>query len=92
MNCEKGDLAKVRILHPSSEDERCLNGHIVVCEELVYHPIMLTPCWRISPKIKTPRGHCIAVADSCLIPYRPGNEPDETLQWAPVPGKTKETV
>lgn len=91
MNCQQGDLAKVRILRPQNEDERIANGHIVVCTRFEPHPFTGEAGWIVSPPIRVSRGTIQGVLDSCLVPYRPGNEPDESLKWAPVPGQ-KETA
>lgn len=57
------------------------------------------PAWKIDPKLKVSKklpfgatfeSLILAVAEICLVPIDPGTGDDETLTWAPVPGKVTE--
>lgn len=96
MNCVKGDIAMIRIPNPINDTEKEGNGRIVVCEAITRHRRSGAVGWIVSPTLVLPfngkpmKVEC--VIDAVLFPIRPGNEPDETLSWAPVPGKITEKV
>lgn len=98
MNCQQGDLAKIAI--PESQIklpvERAAQGHICVCKRLA-DPLrapMLSgePAWEVSPPIHFEGVVYGLVLDRVLKPFRPGDEPDETFEWAGKPEKLEENA
>jgi hypothetical protein len=90
LHCKPGDLAIV------VKSDAGNHGKIVRCIRLAslseirgwFFSDLFGPVWVIDQNLLSTNGNKVPLAiDSYLMPIRPSEGQDETLQWAPVPEK-----